>query len=124
MILLLKNKQKGDLNMLYILPDGTIRLTRGDTARFDISIDNDVTGLPYEIEETDVLEFSVKKSMADKNPLIYKRLIGTNMFTINSIDTKDLPFGEYVYDIQLTNEDGDVSTVITPSKFEIMGEVT
>ena len=39
-------------------------------------------------------------------------------------DTKELSFGKYLYDIQLTTADGDIYTVIPPTTFEILKEVT
>jgi hypothetical protein len=38
-------------------------------------------------------------------------------------DTKELEFGSYVYDIQLTKANGDIDTFITASKFKITAEV-
>lgn len=48
--------------MLYVLEDGTIRLTRGDTARLSVDIVNDIDGLTYEVRPNDVLIMSLKKS--------------------------------------------------------------
>ena len=43
---------------------------------------------------------------------------------INPQDINDLRFASYVYDIQLTRENGMVKTIIPPSQFIITGEVT
>lgn len=48
--------------MLYVLEDGTIRLTRGDTARLSVDIVNDADGSTYEVRPNDVLIMSLKKS--------------------------------------------------------------
>lgn len=48
--------------MLYVLEDGTIRLTRGDTARLSVNIVNDADGSTYEVRQNDVLIMSLKKS--------------------------------------------------------------
>lgn len=48
--------------MLYVLEDGTIRLTRGDTARLSVNIVNDADGSTYEVRPNDVLIMSLKKS--------------------------------------------------------------
>lgn len=110
--------------MLYVQSDGAIRLTRGDTARFTVSITNDVTNDVYEIQEGDTLTMSVKKSINDEYPILQKKVIGTNAFYIEPTDTQSFSFGTYKYDVQLTTAGGDVYTVIEPSSFEIMKEVT
>lgn len=109
--------------MLYI-EGTTIKLTRGDTAYLSVPITNTVTGNSYDIADGDILEFSVKKYTSDKNKLISKKIIGQNTFHILPEDTKDLPFGKYEYDIQLTTAKGDVYTVIDVSAFEVLNEVT
>ena len=39
-------------------------------------------------------------------------------------DTEPMDFGEYVYDIQVTRADGTVTTLVKPSKFKLLEEVT
>ena len=110
--------------MLYINKDGTIRLTRGDTARLTVTINNDFDCKPYEITETDVLKLTVKRSVRDTTPAFQKSVTGSNKFYIVPDDTKDLVFGKYIYDVELTTVGGDVYTVIEPTIFEILKEVT
>ena len=110
--------------MLYINKDGTIRLTRGDTARLTVTINNDFDGKLYEITETDVLKLTVKRSVRDTTPAFQKSVTGSNKFYIVPDDTKDLVFGKYIYDVELTTVGGDVYTVIEPTIFEILKEVT
>lgn len=110
--------------MLYINKDGTIRLTRGDTARLTVTINNDFDDKPYEITETDVLKLTVKRSVRDTTPAFQKSVTGSNKFYIVPDDTKDLVFGKYIYDVELTTVGGDVYTVIEPTIFEILKEVT
>ena len=43
--------------------------------------------------------------------------------TLQPSDTKNLPFGNYVYDIELTTADGFVDTFIGPATFTLTGEV-
>lgn len=45
--------------MLYIKDDGTIRLTRGDTARLTIPIINSTSNDEYVMQSGDVLFFSL-----------------------------------------------------------------
>ena len=61
--------------MLYIKDDGTIRLTRGDTARLTIPIINSTSNDEYVMQSGDVLFFTVKKSAKDTNYLFQKEYI-------------------------------------------------
>lgn len=57
-------------------------------------------------------------------PLLVKDIpIDTMRLTLNPEDTKDFDFGKYVYDIQLTKEDGTVDTFITKTTIKITEEV-
>lgn len=110
--------------MLYVNDDNSIRLTRGDTARILVPITNDLTGTTYELTDSDKLTLTIKKKETDSQPLVQKVLTGSNSFHILPSDTKDLSFGKYVYDVELTTEAGDVYTVIEPTTFELLKEVT
>lgn len=110
--------------MLYIDDDGTIRLTRGDTARLSVPIKNSVNDDEYTMESDDILYFTVKKSAKDSEPLFQKVATGSNAFRIDPEDTEAFSFGKYRYDVQLTTASGDVYTVIEPSTFEVMEEIT
>ena len=110
--------------MLHIKDDGTIRLTRGDTARLTIPIINSASNSEYAMQSGDVLFFTVKKSAKDTNYLFQKKVIGANSIHIKPEDTDNLSFGKYKYDVQLTTASGDVYTIIEPSVFEIMEEIT
>lgn len=115
--------------MFNVLDDGTMKLTRGDTARFCMgTVMNNATDPPsvFQISENDILEFSVKKTVKDEEPLIRKSISGDEAFHILPTDTKALPFGRYIYDIQLTTEYGDVYTLTgeEPPPFILLKEVT
>ena len=110
--------------MLYIKDDGTIRLTRGDTARLAIPITNLANNGEYTMQSGDVLFFTVKKSAKDTDFLFQKEAPGANAIHIKPEDTANLSFGKYKYDVQLTTASGDVYTVIEPSVFEVMEEIT
>lgn len=110
--------------MLYVNPNGSIRLTRGDTARLKVDINNDLTGNPYVIEEKDILTLSLKQKIKDEEPILQKIITGSNTFEIEPADTANLSFTTYKYDVQLTTASGDIFTVIEPTSFEIMPEVT
>lgn len=107
--------------MLYV-EGNTIRLTRGDTAYIHIPLTtNDGT---YEMLPEDTLTFSVKKSTRETDYLFQKIITGSDIFHIEPTDTAGLAFGKYIYDVQLNTKDNDVYTVIPPSKFEVLAEVT
>lgn len=110
--------------MLHIGNDGTIELTRGDTARLTVSITNDSTDAPYEIRASDVLKLTLKKSVNDTEPCMQKIATGSGSFHIEPEDTAGLAFGDYKYDVELTTAEGDVYTVIEPNTFKIMAEVS
>ena len=111
--------------MLYIdAKTNKIRLTHGDTAYLTINIIDDTTGEEYEMTDDDTLTMTVKKSLRDVQPAIQKINHGDNVFHILPSDTSDLSVSEYKYDVQLTTHDGDIYTIIEPSIFEIMPEVT
>ena len=107
--------------MLYI-EGNTIKLTRGDTAYLNVPLT--MGGATYEMTDTDTLTFSVKKNTRDNGYMFQKRVTGTNNFHIEPTDTAYLSFGKYTYDVQLNTNGGDVFTVIPPSTFEVLTEVT
>lgn len=109
--------------MLYI-DDKTIKLTRGDTARLTVPIINLANNGEYTMESGDILYFTVKKTAKDSDFLFQKSVTGSNSIHIRPEDTADLSFGKYKYDVQLTTATGDVYTVIEPSTFEVMEEIT
>lgn len=110
--------------MLRIESDGTVKLTRGDTARLTVNVKNETNNKEYLVEAGDTLTLSVKKSVKDEDPAFQKVIKGENTFHIIPKDTQHLAFGKYKYDVQLTTSSGDVYTVIEPKTFEIMEEVT
>ena len=100
-----------------------ISLTRGDTARLTVNVTDD-SGNPYEIQNDDILTLSLKKNVKEVDYYMSKNIMGSDTFHIEPKDTSMLNFGKYTYDVQLTTSDGDVYTVIPPSEFEILPEVT
>lgn len=112
--------------MLSIEEDGTIYLTRGDTAYLSVGIEYDTPeGTEYELEETDIVEFSIKRSTKREDPyLVHKQNTGSSLFKIVPEDTSELKYGTYKYDVQLTKANGDVFTVVEPTDFNVTSEVT
>jgi len=116
--------------MSYSISGTTIRLTRGDTFYCLVGITKNEQ--PYTPTEGDEVRFALKhktmtaskKEFTDRSPLIKKGIpIDTMVLHLEPKDTKKLPFGEYVYDVQITFENGDVNTFIKEATFVIMPEV-
>lgn len=99
-----------------------IHLTRGDSAVLSLRIERE-DGAGYEIQEGDSILFTIKKSVYDTAVLVQKKLVD-GVVRLNPDDTKSLKYGTYYYDVELTQPDGFVATVIAPSRFVIEPEVT
>lgn len=111
--------------MFTVDKDNAIHLTRGDTARLLLSsVMNLVTGKEYILSEDDTVVFTVKKTVYDTTPAVQITVPGGAAIHIKPEDTKEMAFGKYLYDVQLTTADGDVYTVIPPTTFEVLKEVT
>ena len=120
-----------------VKPDNTIILTRGDTLRLKIKIiikeNEQDPGTPYYPVEGEKVRFAVKHNiyvgsgyteLKDPEPLINKQVpIDTLVLQLDPEDTKDLAFGTYLYDVELTKLNGDVDTFITEEKFKLTTEV-
>lgn len=101
----------------------TISLVRGDSAMIQITI-NDADGNVYTPAEGDSIRFAVKKSYYQVDPDLVKTIPNdTLVLTLEPADTKDLDFGPYKYDIELTTEDGEVDTFIAMAELWILEEV-
>jgi len=110
--------------MGFCASDTTIRMTRGDTAKFNVTIRNKNTGEPYEPVEGEIVRFSLKKYLTDPAPMLVKDIpIDTMILKIKPEDTKSFPFGIYHYDMELIHRNGDTDTFIEDSIFELTREV-
>lgn len=109
--------------MSFRVRNNTIYLTRGDTFKAVITITYP-DGSIYTPKEGDSIRFAMKADVEDEECLILRDIpIDTMLLVINPIDTKELEFGTYVYDIQLTKANGDIDTFITASKLKLTAEV-
>lgn len=118
--------------MSYTVSDkNEIRLTRGDTLKCTILL-KDENGKDYIPDEGDVVNFALRHSAMnskrtaykDEEPLIEKEVpTSTMLLQLNPEDTESLEFGDYVYDVEITFEDGSVDTFITETAFTITPEV-
>lgn len=105
---------------MYRFDGNTIYLTRGDTLQAQLSIQQD--GAEYDVQSGDSIRFALKRNelnhsktqYVDQEPLILKDISNdTMMLRLDPEDTKELDFGTYVYDIQITMANGIVDTFIT-----------
>ena len=109
--------------MSFKVRKNTIFLTRGDTFKAHLTI-NYPDGSVYTPKEGDSIRFALKENIEDEECLILRDIpIDTMLLVLYPEDTKELEFGTYVYDVQLTKVNGDVDTFITASKFKITAEV-
>lgn len=111
--------------MYKIDDDGTFSIIRGDSADFTIHLyevddKGEVIG-EYNPEPGDTILFTVKKNTKSNDILIQKT--GPNIDLVPA-DTKDLDYGSYKYDVQLTFASGFVDTVVPPTVFKVLEEVT
>lgn len=102
----------------------TIYATRGDTVKLHIEL-VDSEGNEYTPQPGDRIRFAMKNDYNDETPVLEKNVpIDTMILKIEPEDTKSLPQpSSYVYDIQITYENGDVDTFIDKSKFKLTEEV-
>lgn len=104
------------------ITDNAVILTRGDNADIIVNI-TDGNGDPYTLDEDDVLLFTMKRNCETSEIILQKTLVNS-VISLDHDDTKDLKYGRYYFDVQLTNVSGEVYTVITPHEFIIDKEVT
>lgn len=99
-----------------------ISMTRGDSLIISFELMQD--GEAYIPQDGDVIRFALKEKISDESVLVEKIIPNDTMtLTLAPEDTKNLNFGEYRYDVQITYADGFVYTFITDSPFEITNEV-
>ena len=103
--------------------DTKITMTRGDTLKAAVTMINS-DGSTYTPVQGDVVRFAMKKNYLDVETLVYKVIPNETMtLVLDPSDTKELPFGAYVYDIQITYASGEVDTFIDRAIIELTEEV-
>lgn len=105
-----------------------IQLIRGDNATLTVRIQNP-DGTHYPFQKGDTVYFTVKRSPAMEQKTLQKVIReftaeGAAEIELFPEDTKPLSFGVYYYDIQWTKANGVVQTLLAPSLFQLMQEVT
>lgn len=107
---------------MFRIANNVITMTRGDTGSFSVTIkQND--GTTYDYSDDTVL-FTVKENCYTTEIIFQKVVKYGEDVVIEHEDTKNLFYGDYWYDVQLTGGGGSVMTVIVPTKIRIMKEVT
>lgn len=107
--------------MLKIDNKRRVKIVKGDTAIFDITVNN------YEFVEGDKIYFTVKINADDTESVIQKVV---SVFDENkakiflSKEDTNIPVGVYLYDVQCSLTNGVVDTIIPPTRFEVLGGVT
>lgn len=106
-----------------IINGTNISMTRGDTESMTVTLDDGIGFV-----EGDIIELTVRVNPSSNNVELYKKVTefdeGKARIEIRSEDTEGLVFRSYVYDVQLTRSNGGIHTIIKPSMFEILPEVT
>lgn len=97
-----------------------LKLTKSDTAKFEVDIVDPVSFQPYIIQTGDKVEFSVKKFFTDRVPLFtIKGIPQSNsnrvVFTISPSDTLNMALGKYLCSVKLTLSTGGVHTIVAPT---------
>lgn len=116
----LKNQRIGG-DLVFSISNKTIKITRGDSGVFTLTVKQGDSDYDY---TNDTVIFTVKKNTNTDEVLIQKTIQYGEDVIIMPEDTRDLAYGDYVYDVQLTTVGGYVDTIITPNKFTVTPEVT
>lgn len=99
--------------MGYSVKGTAITLVRGDTLKCQITIKDKSTGETYIPKSGDTVRFAMKASYNDEEPLLKKTIPNeTLVLKLEPSDTKGFPFGKYVYDVEITKENGERDTFI------------
>lgn len=111
-----------------IIKGNDISMIRGDSETIEVSCYTpNGEKIPFVLG--DKLYMTVKESVYTEEKMFQKLVVfftpeGDAQIEILPTDTRDMSFDTYVYDVQIIKTDGKVSTIIPPSKFTVMGEVT
>lgn len=87
---------------MFKVDNNNISLIRGDSGAFTISI-ADTNGTPVELTDGDVLTFTLRRTPWSPT-IVLQKTITDGTLTINPSDTQDMPFGSYVYDVELKRQ--------------------
>lgn len=103
----------------------TLYLTRGDTANIKVKVRRN--GKCYTPEEGDTIRFALTASpvLTDSTAILVKSIpIDTMILTLDPVDTADLEFERYKYDIKLSlANNGGEHTIIEDASLNITPNV-
>lgn len=100
-----------------------IGLTRGDSMKVKLNL-VDSQGNEYIPDQGDIIKFGLKTSTEDEErPMIEKVISPETMELSLTPEDTDIEPGNYYYDVEVTMNNGFVTTVIPPTKFVILPEV-
>jgi hypothetical protein len=99
----------------------TIYHRRGDTGYLDVHLF--MGDEPYDIQPGDTGLFTVKKKKASDDVVYQKEMTTDGGFILLPSDTAVLKPGTYYYDVEITLEDGEVSTIAI-GKYKLLGDIT
>lgn len=104
-----------------------ITIVRGDSGSILVGMYNeDGTVVPFVTGDT--VYFTVKTDVNTVTKIFQKTITtfsdGLATVDILPADTKTTPLGRYVYDVQLSKSATNITTLVVPSPFIIVGEVT
>ncbi len=107
--------------MLFNVINNNISIIRGDSATVKLSV-TDANGDPYTILGTDTVTMMVRQTPTSE--VVISKTFSDAQISIAPSDTEDLPYGNYVYDVQLVHNNGWTDTIIPVHGFTILPEVT
>ncbi len=112
--------------MIYIDNNFNIKMTRGDTFVRTIVLEKD--GDNYTPNSNDIIRFAMSKVYKGKSgyELLIEKIIDNDTleWIIESEDTAELPYGRYLYDLQITYGDtGYVETFADKKTITLTEEV-
>ena len=99
-------------------------MTRGDTVKIRVSLKYRQTGNDYTPQAGDEITFTAVNAIQKSLNIVKTIPIDTLLLTLNPDDTKTLPSGLYLFDVQLTYANGDIDTFITDGALNIEGDQT
>ena len=102
---------------MFKIDGNNLYLTRGDTAYLSVNIGGNDRVIKN-------MTLSVKKNVVDTDYAFQLTAADNGIFMFQPEDTKDLEYGKYVYDIQITTEYNEIFTIVEKSNLYIKDEVT
>lgn len=116
---------------MFTISGTTISMPRGETFEAELTLTYKSTGEPYTPASGDTIRFGLKSVLnaarteyIEDEPLVLKEISASDMvLSLVPNDTKELAFGTYHYDIEITFADGKVDTPINNALFYLLPEV-